>query len=396
MGYEASIGPGVGRLAAVQPGSCPAPVLVPAGGRMSGHRVASVRALAGRIARLRGSALIESPAAALGVRCYAVPVDTMVGAYEAERYGIRSEEDLFGGFVRYPVQAGKAITHSLFDPQAPRPEGWSVGFGDAVRAVVPKGWSCFDLAGARHAAAALLADGPVRLKAAWADGGHGQAIVEDRAALEAALARFDAPDLACCGLVVEEDLREAVTYSIGRVRIGGQVLSYVGEQFTTTDNAGASAYGGSTLTVVRGELDDLAALDLDPSRKAAARAASLYDSAALAHFPGLIASRRNYDVVGGRDARGETCIGVLEQSWRIGGASGAEIAAFEAFAADPGLASVRASCVERYGARREDVPPDALVYFDADDPEVGRLLKFARIEARGPNKTESRNGRRAF
>lgn len=86
----------------------------------------------------------------------------------------------------------------------------------------------------------------------------------------------------------------------------------------------------------------------------------------------------------GRDAHGVPRIGVLEQSWRIGGASGAEVAAFEAFAADPTLAMVRTSCAERYGTSR-DVPADAFVYFEGDDADVGPLVKFARTEARSGN-----------
>ena len=46
----------------------------------------------------------------------------------------------------------------------------------------------------------------------------------------------------------------------------------------------------------------------------------------MAAFPGLFASRCNYDVVTGADGVGKHHSGVLEQSWRAGGASGAEIA----------------------------------------------------------------------
>ena len=51
------------------------------------------------------------------------------------------------------------------------------------------------------------------------------------------------------------------------------------------------------------------------------------------------------------DAVGRRRSGVLEQSWRAGGASGAEIAALEAFRADPSLPSVRAITREVYGRR---------------------------------------------
>ncbi|MFT0858730.1 DUF3182 family protein [Ancylobacter sp. G4_0304] len=387
MGYEGEVPEtGGGRRL-----TCPDPVAVVATGRMSGHRVAAVEALARRIAALRGSAFVERPADV--PRCYAVPADTLIGGLVAGQLGIESESDLFGGLVPYEVQAGKAITHELIDGDAPHPEGWSAAFSHAAHTAVLTGFSAFDLASARKAGEALLAEGPVRLKAAWADGGHGQRIVGDLAALAAALEALDTPELPRLGLVLEQDIAEGVTFSVGRMRIGDQLLSYVGEQFTTRDNKGASAYGGSTLTVVRGELDALRQLDLDSPTRQAVEATIIYDGAAMQHLPGLIASRRNYDVVSGRDARGNPRAGVLEQSWRIGGASGAEIAAFEAFADNPRLAMVRAACCERYGTSHE-VPRDAFVYFDGDDADVGPMIKFARIEAR--SETEEGDDSRAF
>ncbi|MDF2617647.1 MAG: biotin carboxylase [Xanthobacteraceae bacterium] len=361
----------------------PAPVvLLPQGGDPAGHRLRTTAALAERIARLRGSLFLGIHEAPIpGARYYAVPTATLIGGGEAALFGIENEFDLFGGLVPYPVQAGKAITHGLVDEKAHAPAGYSPGFASAVRHVVLDGFSAFDVRSAHAAGRRLVEAGPVRLKPAWADGGLQQEAITDLSTLDAALDRLDQERLDRCGLVLEQDLTENVVYSIGRVRIGGRVLSYYGFQTATTDNSGRAAYGGSTLTVVPGELDGLLALPLDEGTREAVRCALAYDGAALAHFPGLIASRRNYDVICGEDAAGMRKTGVLEQSWRIGGASGAEIAAFEAFAEDPTLTGVRAACVEVYGARPEP-PADGFVYFTGDDPEVGPLTKYARIEAR--------------
>ena len=353
-------------------------VFIPDGPKIH-HRSATVRALAVRIARLRGSDFLEAPTGPLS-RGYAVPMETLVGGLVAGRLGIQSEEDLFGGIVPYAVQAGKAISHGLIDADALRPEGWSPAFGEAVRGVTLHGYSVFDRRSAAAAGRELLPAGRVRLKPGWADGGTGQVLVDDIRALDAAIEAFDADELQSLGLVIEEDLSEPTVYSVGRVRIGEVVLSYVGHQGTTNDNEGRTVYGGSALTVFPGELDELLNRPIDAAARQALCHALAYDRAALRCFPGLVASRRNYDVIAGRAADGASRLGVLEQSWRIGGASGAEIAAFEAFHADPTLASVRARCVEQYGAR-QDVPEDALVYFGADDPEVGPLTKYARIEA---------------
>jgi hypothetical protein len=67
---------------------------------------------------------------------------------------------------------------------------------------------------------------------------------------------------------------------------------------------------------------------------------------------------------------------VLEQSWRIGGASSAEVAALEAFARDPHLRAVRAECVEAYGKCARP-PDDAVVYFSGVDSVVGQITKYA-------------------
>jgi hypothetical protein len=69
---------------------------------------------------------------------------------------------------------------------------------------------------------------------------------------------------------------------------------------------------------------------------------------------------------------------VLEQSWRAGGATGAEIAALEAFRADPEREVVTAECVEVYGEC--DVPEGAVVYFRGVDPKAGQLTKYTIVE----------------
>jgi hypothetical protein len=106
--------------------------------------------------------------------------------------------------------------------------------------------------------------------------------------------------------------------------------------------------------------------------------AERYDNAVFGAHAGLFASRRNYDVIEGTDAQGGLRTGVLEQSWRIGGASGAEIAALEAFRMDPTLAHVRSATVEIFG--ESEPPPDhATVYYRDVDPLVGPVTKYAMI-----------------
>jgi len=107
--------------------------------------------------------------------------------------------------------------------------------------------------------------------------------------------------------------------------------------------------------------------------------ARVYDEAARACFQGFFASRRNYDTVEGRDDQGRSCCGVLEQSWRIGGASGAEVGALQMFQAEPALKAVHARCVEVYG-KSEPPPAHATVYFRGADEDVGFITKYTQVE----------------
>ncbi len=310
-------------------------------------------------------------------RIYFVPSATLVGLEQAGQLGITGEGDLFGGVVPYPFVATKAITHPLVEPYAQAPEGWSDAFPELVREAVLRGYSAFTPEQAQVAGQRLLEHGPIRLKPVHATAGRGQRVVTTMTELVAALETIDPADLAEAGLVLEENLSAVTTYSIGQVRVADLTATYYGTQRLTADNAGDEVYGGSDLVVARGGFDALSRLPLTQSVRLALEQARIYDAATQV-FSGMFASRRNYDVVQGLDAQGQQRSGVLEQSWRIGGATGAEIAALEAFRADPRLEVVRASTYEIYGASQPP-PPHATVYFRGEDEHVGWLTKYAVV-----------------
>src|SRR5262249_35852750 len=154
-----------------------------------------------------------------------------------------------------------------------------------------------------------------------------------------------------------ENLRQVRTLSVGEVAVGSLRVSYYGTQRTVRDNEGRPVYGGSDLVCVRGGWGSLDALPMSPEGRAAVAAARRDDEAAGA-LPGFTASRRNYDVAQGIGADGWPQSGVLEPSWRVGGASSAELAAMAAFARDPALQIVRSSHIEEYG-KDHRAPADA-------------------------------------
>lgn len=312
-------------------------------------------------------------------KLYFVPSTTVVGLEPAAQLGITGEQDLFGSVVPYPFVCTKAITHPLIQPDAFAPEGWSDTFPRQVQSAVLEGYSVFTPEQARAAGQRLLEKGPVRLKPVNATAGRRQRVVQSLPELAEALAAIDPAELTGAGLVLEENLTAVTTYSIGQVRVADLTATYYGTQRLTPDSTGKEVYGGSDLVVVRGDFDTLVKLSLPESIHIAVEQARSYD-AATSVFHGMFASRRNYDVAQGTNARGQWRSGVLEQSWRIGGATGAEIAALEAFRDDPGLQVVHAATFEIYG-ECQALPSHATVYFHGIDEQVGLLTKYALVRA---------------
>lgn len=354
---------------------------LPQGGPPDGHERKTRQAIAAKLAALQGCEFGGefNPAATYERPLYFVPGESLL-TDTASALGIRNEQDLFGGVVPYPFVATKSITHALPAAGVVAPLGWSRAFARAVRGAVVPGYTAFSHADLLRAGERLLAGGRVRIKPALGIGGRGQSVAADRDALALAVHRIDAAALARYGAVVERHLEEVTTYSVGQVRVGALIATYCGTQKLTIDHCGEAVYGGSDLNVARGDFDALLALPGDDAARAAVERARRYDAAATRCFPGFFASRRNYDVVRGRDGDGRIHFGVLEQSWRIGGASGAEVAALEAFRNEPTLRAVRAECTECYD-ENACVPDGAHVYFRGVDPEVGFLTKYTVVNS---------------
>ena len=351
-----------------------------AAARPDGHEASTRRGIAQRLATLAGfdDAGEYDPNGRYVVPPYFVPAQTLTSEI-ASRLRIQSEHDLFGAVVPFAFVATKTITHPLLDAVSRAPKGWCPEFPLCVADAVLDGISVFAMQDAVIAARRLFAFGPVRIKLATGIAGLGQFVVANAADLARALEAIDAEELARSGAVVEQNLTDVTTYSVGQVRVADMVATYYGTQHLTSNNRGAEIYGGSDLVLVRGDFDALLALTLPENIRLAIAQSRVYDEAAAQCFEGLFASRRNYDVAQGLDAAGHRRSGVLEQSWRLGGASGAEIGALEAFRADPSLRTVRAMSREVYGAAPV-LPVNATVYFSGNDPHVGPLTKYAWTE----------------
>ncbi|MDN6860433.1 DUF3182 family protein, partial [Pseudomonas sp. CAN2814] len=221
------------------------------------------QALAAWLAEIQGLPFAAQPPAERrpGQHFYWIPDATVAGREQAAELGVQGPLDLFGGYVERAFQAGKAIVHPLIERPTLTPRGWSEAFATRVRPLVLDGHSVFCHHDALRGASARLHRGPQRLKPAASRGGQGQQVVADADQLAQALARYEEQDY-LHGLVIEDDLDDPQTHSVGQVMINGVLLSYHGVQQRNRNPRGELVYGGSDLLVVRGDFDCLLALDL--------------------------------------------------------------------------------------------------------------------------------------
>ena len=341
------------------------------------------REVASTLAAIKGCpfAGVYDPSHAPSGRLYFVPSDTLVGVDAAQQLGIDSEQDLYGGVVPFPSWRRRRSRTRWLTSMHSRPQ---VGRSNSLGACST--WCCPASPHSRCATPArrvrrccAKAACVSRKRAASAGSGNRWSPACSNSKPQFTRATDD--DWRN-GLVLERNLSDVTTLSVGLVRVDDLLASYIGRQRLTRNNHGDEVYGGSTLTVVRGDFDALLEFAASPQIRTAVLQARAYHDAALQSFTGLFASRCNYDVAQGFDDAKQWRSGVLEQSWRVGGASCAEVAALQAFRADASLDVVRASTTEIYGPD-PDVPPGARVYYSAVDEHAGMITKYSRLEPHG-------------
>lgn len=310
--------------------------------------------------------------------CYYVPDRTLMGLARARALGISGAGQLYGGVVPHHFVATKSISHALWSAASTAPPGWSYALGAQLYPHVLHGFSAFAREDGLRAGRLLLGDGPLCIKPVHATAGRGQRVVNDIQELAEALTPEAWQGDLRGAVVLEENLFELQTFSVGWCHAGQHALAYVGTQELTRDNHNQEVYGGSVLHCRRGGRESLDALAQDDTQRAAINAARAYDQAVSTAFPAMLASRRNYDIAIGRNVHGQRRVGVLEQSWRAGGASAAEVAALLYLAIHTADDSICAYTRERYGLEA-GLPPDGDLVYHGCDSQLGPMTKAAGI-----------------
>ena len=144
---------------------------------------------------------------------YFVPDDTLLSD-EASCLGVTCPDDLYGGVVPYPFVKTKAITHPLVSDAANRPAGWSDLFPECAERRAPR---LHGLQARRRphrgAAPARPRRDPAEESARCLRQGADRCHDDGRARFVSGA--VSSGQMATYGLVLEENLREVETFSVG-------------------------------------------------------------------------------------------------------------------------------------------------------------------------------------
>lgn len=317
-------------------------------------------AVASHIAPLIGGEVSQSPPEG-AAGAYHVPSRPLLQA-EADLIGIREPCDLFGGVVHHPLHHDKGILHALVQPEAYANPAYSRQFAQQIEDAVLPGYTVFSPDDAHTAYRLLKGEGhKVRWKDPCGEGGNGQVLLHNKQHLEVLLRTPQAQKIAELGLVLEAHVHNPITRSIGTVMLGGKEYSYHGMQ-AQTPLEDTTTYGGTTLTMVRGGLQQLEAILPDGAIRRAVHQARVVSDMYSWYTPTL--SRTNFDVVQSTNWQDGQSSGVVDQSLRIGGASPAEVMAVRALVANPALRQVTAQVEILWDQPEQEPGPGDVVFFE--------------------------------
>lgn len=309
---------------------------------------------------------------------YVVPAKT-VDMETSARFNIRTVDDFYGTMVDSLFQVGKSILHPVVSGA---PKFYSSSFAERVRNLVLPGCSAFSMDDLLRGYDRYAGNGfGLRFKQSNESDGLGQRSVTSRESLLKQAAVLDPRALCEEGVVLEADLLEARTISVGFARIGQDTFSFVAKQkndMVGEKGTARSRYLGAQVLVVKGDImelllkGDCSFIGPDESRAVAkaVRFNRIYQEEVRP-----LASRLSFDVLFGFTNHGDRLCGITDITGRLGGTCPALLTAALRFKEMPATRLVKAEVTLNYHPDR--ILPEeenSKVYLDC-----GSLRLSARI-----------------
>lgn len=282
----------------------------------------------------------------------------------ARQVGITGRGDLYGGIVKAPQHADKAILHELPDPIAESPEWYSQSFAKSLGDVALPGFTTFSPNDTITAYNHMRQEGlRVRFKDPASTGGLGQRLVDSHQELSQVMSEHG-QKFSNVGAILEADLADAVTVTVGYVDLAGQIYTWHGRPYDIEYN-NQTRFGGNELTVVRGGFRELRKqCDNSEDLLAVYQAEKVFNAYSTL---GATVTRATFDAVQGVAANGAFLSGITDPSLRPSASSAAEIRAIEAFVDKPEAQMAKTRLVYDYAKQLSPAPGSSQEIFIAHD-----------------------------
>lgn len=323
--------------------------------------------IAEKIARHQGLPFNPNPIMqGIENKTYVVPGATLTSG-QADQLLIAAENDFYGTAAPTMDHVGKSILHrsmserypGFYSPEfAQEAESMGLvlpGYTGFAKEEIQQAFMCVD-------SRPLL----YRLKVPNESDGNGQYRINDTEHLVSLLSQIDAESIAQHGMVIEPDLRNKSTVSVGHFALGDDSYSFVANQTGEMIDGRDVYLGGNDIIVARGELQNL--MDMlhqlgDERFESVAKGKAFFQLYAK-HYP-LLSSRMSVDVLSGSHPDFGQISGVTDITGRLGGLCPATTLAALHLQENPHQAAVGAQVNLNYTPQvRQEYERGATVFMD--------------------------------
>ncbi len=265
---------------------------------------------------------------------------------------IKSEEDFYGLIVDDFNHVGKSILHKSVSSKVPG--FYSFEFAKSVEDLVVPGVTVFSKENTEYGYTTVkgVGDFDIRLKLSDRSDGHGQFLLKNIEEVRNVFESLEDKYVNDKGLVLEANVKEAKTISIGFTVLGSDTFSFLAIQKNDiAPEDGRDRYMGANVRVVRGGMNNLKKIAENPDEQKAIEVVGQFYKKYKSFNP--IASRLSFDFLYGLDNKGNTLSGVTDITGRLGGTCPALVLAATEFKQNPYLSTVKSEVSLNYETENE-------------------------------------------
>lgn len=317
---------------------------------------------------------------------YSVPARTLLKS-QARTAGIENRDQFYGAVIEDHGHVSKAVLHPTLNGKTEAPHFHSDLFVERVKDCVLPGFTVFSKEDAANAYENLVDQGyRVRAKKTRESDGMGQLDIRYRSNLLAFLkGSISDEEINQEGLVLEAQVHDPQTISIGYAIYGKDVFTFLAEQKNDKGEDGRDRYAGARVKVIKDTNLSFSTpnhLILNDNERRALEMAHKFHNA-FSYFNPLL-SRISFDCVLGADHKGSPLAGITDITARLGGTCPALILAAQEFKKNPDVFCVNADVTLNYQqGEREPLSRNEVPFIDHPSlrltGEVTRLQRYSEM-----------------